>query len=205
MKNVLALDASTGHWYMNWVVTPGPAGNDASAPPFGGGLIFDPSIDSKILIFSCYKIEYTRSEANGWIKANVTGPYGRALLTIELQERGSWDFGDVEWRNIMIEANTTDVEWCIKYVSARKLRTRLKLTSARGPSLVDAGSPFTFTYTTPTASVLGTSTVCYIAQLVFHQPELVSTAPNVTHDGQGNGTVRRSAWSESSRVRRSSR
>lgn len=47
MKNVLALDASTGNWYMNWVVTPGPGGNNASAPPFGGGLIFDPTIDGR--------------------------------------------------------------------------------------------------------------------------------------------------------------
>lgn len=37
-----------------------------------------------------------------------------ALLTIELQQQGKWNFGPVEWRNILVEANTTDTEWCSK-------------------------------------------------------------------------------------------
>jgi len=39
-------------------------------------------------------------------------PFTSTLMTIELQERGKWNFGAVEWRNILVEANTTESKWC---------------------------------------------------------------------------------------------
>jgi hypothetical protein len=41
----------------------------------------------------------------------------QALMTIELQQLGTWDFGDVVWRNVMVQANTTDTKWCMQFVS----------------------------------------------------------------------------------------
>jgi len=38
----------------------------------------------------------------------------QALLTIELQDLGTWDFGSVLWTNVILEANTTDTAWCTK-------------------------------------------------------------------------------------------
>ena len=39
-------------------------------------------------------------------------PLTSTLMTIELQEQGKWNFGPVEWRNILVEVNTTETEWC---------------------------------------------------------------------------------------------
>ncbi|PMD24466.1 hypothetical protein NA56DRAFT_700102 [Hyaloscypha hepaticicola] len=90
VKNVFSLDIPSGKWYNNWVVTPGQQGNAAGQKPFGGGFVFDPAIDT---------------ETKG-------APYTNALLTIELQDLGTWDFGSVLWTNVILEANTTDTAWC---------------------------------------------------------------------------------------------
>ncbi|PMD51525.1 uncharacterized protein K444DRAFT_636809 [Hyaloscypha bicolor E] len=90
VKNVFTLDIPNGKWYNNWVVTPGEQGNAAGQQPFGGGFEFDPAFDT---------------ETKG-------APYTGALLTIELQELGTWDFGSVMWQNVILEANTTETKWC---------------------------------------------------------------------------------------------
>jgi hypothetical protein len=36
----------------------------------------------------------------------------QALLIIEIQDAATWDFGPVEWRNILVVANTTSTDWC---------------------------------------------------------------------------------------------
>ena len=62
VKNVFSLDLQTMKWYNNWVVTPGPQGNAAGQVPFGGGFVFDPSIDS-----SCPLLSQKLRRLNGWM------------------------------------------------------------------------------------------------------------------------------------------
>jgi hypothetical protein len=47
------------------------------------------------------------------IKA-AQGSYTTAVLAIELQGGSTWDFGEVEWKNVIVEAATTDTDWCLK-------------------------------------------------------------------------------------------
>jgi hypothetical protein len=39
----------------------------------------------------------------------------QAVLTIELQEDATWDFGSVTFTDITIEATTTNTLWCTEY------------------------------------------------------------------------------------------
>jgi hypothetical protein len=131
VKNVFSLDIPTGKWYNNWVVTPGQQGNAAGQKPFGGGFVFDPAVDSESPFRSSHdKACWFQSiaETKGapytnvsplrtsiWNVVNVlTNDSKQALLTIELQDLGTWDFGSVLWTNVILEANTTDTAWCTK-------------------------------------------------------------------------------------------
>jgi len=133
----------------------------------------------------------------------------QALMTIELQQLGTWDFGDVVWRNIMVQANTTDAKWCMQFVSPLCLlhsQCKTKLTNTRGPQDVNDAA-FNYTFTPPTVTTLENTTICYIAQLTFHQPSLgpiIGTQLNSTvGNASWNGTVGPAVWTNSSRARRS--
>jgi hypothetical protein len=36
----------------------------------------------------------------------------QVILAIEVQDSATWDWGAVEWRDILIVAETTDTSWC---------------------------------------------------------------------------------------------
>jgi hypothetical protein len=38
------------------------------------------------------------------------------MFTIELRGSGTWDWGEVVWQDIYIQALTTDSDWCTQYV-----------------------------------------------------------------------------------------
>ena len=50
VTNIFALDAPTGKWYDNYLVTPSRAGSEAGAVPYGGGFTFDPKMDCECLL-----------------------------------------------------------------------------------------------------------------------------------------------------------
>ncbi|KAE9378733.1 hypothetical protein N431DRAFT_460066 [Stipitochalara longipes BDJ] len=90
----------------------------------------------------------------------------QALFVIELQGSGAvWNFGSLTFTNIIITADTTSTAWC--------------------NSPAKSGS-FTYTMTTPVATVVNGQVDCYIAELVFVAP----TGSSVQLGGAPfNGTV----------------
>ncbi|TVY37775.1 hypothetical protein LOCC1_G006242 [Lachnellula occidentalis] len=79
----------------------------------------------------------------------VPKPYDNPILAIELQGLGTWDFGRVQWRNILMEANTTDTDWCTK---------------------VTTDNPMKLILTPPVVRTHGSVTTCYISQITFDSP-----------------------------------
>lgn len=102
---------ATGNWTVSWSISPGEAANAAGQLPSVGNLDFDPTIDGESSFSHAMK---TKARLNFFFVAVTKGaPFKHALMTIELQSNGTWDFGDVEWRGIMIEAETADQTWCL--------------------------------------------------------------------------------------------
>ncbi|KAH8753726.1 hypothetical protein F5882DRAFT_385624 [Hyaloscypha sp. PMI_1271] len=94
VKSVFAIDNLTGKWHDGWSVARGQQGHVAKQVPFSGNMTFDPSIAT--------------------VPDRV--PYTMAVLTIELQEEATWDFGSVTFTDITIEATTTtNTLWCTEY------------------------------------------------------------------------------------------
>ncbi|KAG9239090.1 hypothetical protein BJ875DRAFT_436897 [Amylocarpus encephaloides] len=71
-------------WTDSWSLQPGPAGSAAGQTPQSGST--------------------SQNFAD-------RGALIRALLAIELQQNGQWDFGTVQWNNIAVTASTT-AGWC---------------------------------------------------------------------------------------------
>jgi hypothetical protein len=49
VTTIFALERSTGNWSDTWSLTPGGIERGAGAVPFGGGVIFDHSVDREFL------------------------------------------------------------------------------------------------------------------------------------------------------------
>ncbi|KAH7327046.1 hypothetical protein BKA65DRAFT_554606 [Rhexocercosporidium sp. MPI-PUGE-AT-0058] len=130
LHNTYQWNPETKDWYQNWVVQPGELGHASGVEPLGGGLVIDGHFDTK----------YTEQK---W------PPLVKAILSIELQGEGKWDFGIVEWRNIIIEAQTRETDWCT--------------------GIPDKKDDFRMQRTQPMATVNGNtnSTTCYIAYITF--------------------------------------
>ncbi|CZT44765.1 uncharacterized protein RSE6_04986 [Rhynchosporium secalis] len=136
LQNTYQWNSETKDWYQNWVVQPGKQGHRGGVEPLGGGLITDGHFDTK----------YTEEK---W------PPMVKALLDIEVQGEGKWDFGPVEWRNVLVEAQTKETSWCTEIPSKK--------------------NNFRMTRTQPIATVNRntTSTTCYVAFITFLGDELV--------------------------------
>ncbi|KAE9366711.1 hypothetical protein N431DRAFT_445415 [Stipitochalara longipes BDJ] len=134
----------TSNWFINWIVEPAAASSKAGMMPWGDGLMFDQSFDKT------------------WV-ANGSPHFQTAELYIEIQQRATWDWGAVEWMNILVEAETTKTAWCTGIASFSK-------------SEVDnAGSPngdkfFNGTRSEPIATTIGNLMTCYIANLMYLGP-----------------------------------
>ncbi|KAH6672282.1 hypothetical protein B0J14DRAFT_593268 [Halenospora varia] len=113
-------------WLDSYVLRPGEEGAKAGSQGFTGGLTFDPVI------------------APGKGK-----PYDRAILALEFQEKGTWNFGPVIWKNVLVVALTNETKWCTGFASTDNLRWQ-----ASAPAVhTDEGV-----------------TTCFIAQVVFSNP-----------------------------------
>ncbi|CAG8977802.1 hypothetical protein HYALB_00010887, partial [Hymenoscyphus albidus] len=76
------------------------------------------------------------------------GTYTHAILAIELQELGKWDWGPFTWRNVIVQARTKETTWCTKFLS----------------------SDLKFHTSPPVATTDGELTICYIGTVVFEGP-----------------------------------
>ncbi|KAG4416194.1 hypothetical protein IFR04_010651 [Cadophora malorum] len=128
--NTYQWNPETKDWYQDWLVEPGKLSHAGGVAHFGGGLVADGHFDTK----------YTE---NKW------PPGVKATLSIELQDGGKWDFGTVEWRNIIIEAQTTETDWCA--------------------NIPEDNNNFRMQRTRPIATINGNtnSSTCYIAYITF--------------------------------------
>ncbi|PMD19278.1 hypothetical protein NA56DRAFT_705865 [Hyaloscypha hepaticicola] len=124
INSTFALDDSTGISNDEWDVTRGQQGKAAGQGPFSGSLLFDPTTAT---VFDAV-------------------PYTMAILTIELQEEATWDFGSATWTDITIEAVTTDTSCPTSFSS-------LKWPASQG-----------------IASTSGGKTSCYYAKIVLEGP-----------------------------------
>ena len=91
LLNRIAQNSSSGEWIMSWWLKPGDAGAAARETPFAGSLVFDPKF-------------YPAKD-----------PFQTAFLVIEVNQTSYWDFGEVAWEDILIEANTTETSWCVAF------------------------------------------------------------------------------------------
>jgi hypothetical protein len=130
ITNTYVWDIPHNKWLDNWALKPGEEGSKAGLSTFHGGFTFDQATAMK--------------EQGG-----VAKPYDHPLLAIELQGIGTWGFGPVMWRNILIEANTTEPDWCAKIKTPDSMHLQMT------PSV---------------ASTEGTVTSCYIARINFIAP-----------------------------------
>ncbi|TVY28010.1 hypothetical protein LHYA1_G005177 [Lachnellula hyalina] len=131
LTNSYIWDMAHNKWLDTWALTPGPEGSKAGLAAFQGGLTFDQTTASK--------------EQSGL----VPKPYDQPVLAIELQGHGTWDFGAVTWRNIIMEANTTETDWC---------------------TMVTTDNPMKLTTSPPVVRTEGNVTTCYISQMTFESP-----------------------------------
>ncbi|TVY75866.1 hypothetical protein LSUE1_G006078 [Lachnellula suecica] len=136
ITNTYLWDIGNDKWLNNWVLTPGAEGHKAGEKAFHGGLTFD---QATAFVDQPNKTAKTTAR-----------PYNDAVFAIELQGLGTWDFGPVEWKNILIVANTTDSEWCTK---------------------IQTADPLNYSVTPPYASTSGNLTTCYIASMTFISPK----------------------------------
>ncbi|KAE8449422.1 hypothetical protein EG329_008030 [Mollisiaceae sp. DMI_Dod_QoI] len=125
------------NWFDNWLLQPGEKGHAAGETPTGGGLITDGHFDT------AYKNSHY-------------SPFKQALIMIELQRQGVWDWGQIIWSNIVIEAQTTSTDWCAG-----------NWEGWRGPD-----NKFEWNNTEPVATYNAqlNTTTCYIAEIVFISP-----------------------------------
>ncbi|KAH7327047.1 hypothetical protein BKA65DRAFT_480765 [Rhexocercosporidium sp. MPI-PUGE-AT-0058] len=114
----------------NWLVQPGPAGNGSGIHPNGGCFTTGGGIDNTYVV-------------------NGRPPMDQAILAIQTPPPGSWDFGVVKWKNIMVEAETITTEWCTR--------------------LPDGNGQFNWTSSDPVAAVdpERNTTTCYFASFTF--------------------------------------
>ncbi|RDW68319.1 hypothetical protein BP5796_08976 [Coleophoma crateriformis] len=73
----------------------------------------------------------------------------QAVFAIELQNSAAWDFGAVVWSDITITANTTDTTWCTS---------------------PETFGSFQYSMSSPVATVSGSSSTCFVANLIFESP-----------------------------------
>ncbi|TVY86164.1 hypothetical protein LAWI1_G008362 [Lachnellula willkommii] len=132
LTNSYIWDTPNNKWLDTWTLTPGAEGSKAGLDAFHGGLTFDQTTASR---------EQT--------PAIVPKAYDNPVLAIELQGLGTWDFGAVQWRNIIMEANTTDTDWCTK---------------------VNTDNPMKMITSPPVVRTEGNVTTCYISKLTFDSP-----------------------------------
>ena len=87
-------------WTDSWSLQPGPAGSAAGQTPQSGSTSQNFGKSSPFPL-----IDHAKAVAAD------RGALIRALLAIELQQNGLWDFGTVQWNNIAVTASTT-AGWC---------------------------------------------------------------------------------------------
>ncbi|KAF8850318.1 hypothetical protein BDZ45DRAFT_751865 [Acephala macrosclerotiorum] len=93
VTNTFTLNENTLKWYNTYTITPGAVGNTAGQKIYSNGFDFDPN---------------TVAADN----TTLGEQYTAALMTIELQGNGNWNWGAVEWRDILHRSNTTETSWC---------------------------------------------------------------------------------------------
>ena len=128
LTNTFVWDVPQNKWLDNWVLTPGEEGSKAGQKAFQGGLTFDQAI----------ALEKAQNK--------IARPYDTPEFAIELQGLGTWDFGPVTWKNILIEANTTETDWCTKIKTPSNMHIQ---------------------NTAPVVTSAGTVTSCYIGNITF--------------------------------------
>jgi hypothetical protein len=133
ITNIYLWDIPADKWLDSWAVTPGTEGSQAGEKAFHGGLTFDQK--------SVFKPDNAQKL--------TPRAYDTAVLAIELQGLGTWDFGPVHWRNIVIEASTTETEWCMGFVGSGNLDWEAS---------------------TPRVNTEGSVTTCYVASFIFKAP-----------------------------------
>ncbi|KAF8850319.1 hypothetical protein BDZ45DRAFT_696855 [Acephala macrosclerotiorum] len=133
LTNTFTLNQFTNIWYNNWINIPRSAGTEAGEVAYSGGIVFDPKN---------YDDDNT---TNGEI-------FTSAIFAIELQRAGKWDFGQLSWRDIILEIDTRDTTWCTK-----------------GPYLNGGGS-FKFNFSPPVVAVVDNVVRCYIAEMNYVSP-----------------------------------
>jgi len=125
IHNVFSLDTSSGVWTDTWTLTPGSTG------------------------ISKGETDQSFSQTNTF---SGDGVLDWALLAIEVEDGGTWDFGQVQFENVIITAETTSTSWC----------TTPEASSTEGS--------FSFSASTPSSSVSGSSTTCTYGSVIFEQP-----------------------------------
>ena len=134
-----------GGWWANWTIAPGKNSPDG-------------------------KSQFMRHHSTGFSRKNDAGvqvdvgKFTNALLSVELHDNATWDFGPVNWTDIEITIETKDTEWC-----------------TRGPVVAGPAFPFQVAPGKLLPSVGGgNSTTCSFEYAIMSPPGNNSTgsAPN---------------------------
>ncbi|KAE8449416.1 hypothetical protein EG329_008024 [Mollisiaceae sp. DMI_Dod_QoI] len=135
VTNTFALDKDTGKWNDTYIVRPSKASYASGEKFLSYGVSFDQN-----------------AIAND--RTTIGDHFTMAIMTIELQGNGTWNWGPVEWRDILLQINTTDTNWC-----------------TTGPTL-NGGQKFTYQFSKPQISAANNTTSCYIANMTFVSPKV---------------------------------
>ncbi|KAG9237087.1 hypothetical protein BJ875DRAFT_370716 [Amylocarpus encephaloides] len=125
LTSIYVWDIPHNKYLDSWTLVTANAGKDAGAKGFTGGVVYDQKI------------------------AGGGEPYNQAILAVELQGLGEWDFGSFTWRNIIVMARTKETKWCTKLNTTNNFKFRTSM---------------------PVATTEGELTTCYIATVVFKSP-----------------------------------
>ncbi|KAH8601834.1 hypothetical protein B0O99DRAFT_589008 [Bisporella sp. PMI_857] len=149
LQNVVTNLGTTGEWYHKPFYCCDPAknlqGNQKVWP--GDRLTSIFGLDDEKLRWS--DIWYSSPGEEARISLAPIRQYTFALLVLELQKGAKWDFGPIGWRDIIIQANTTRTEWCLRPNSS--------------------GSNVRMLYSPPVVTSNAGSTLCRIAELTIER------------------------------------
>ncbi|KUJ07857.1 uncharacterized protein LY89DRAFT_742623 [Mollisia scopiformis] len=93
VTSIFTKNTTSGIWTDSTIITRGSIGTAAGFPPFQGSFTFDPS------------------------QYGTHNEYTMALVDVEIHNNGTWNYGTVSFQNLIIESQTIETDWCLKFVS----------------------------------------------------------------------------------------
>lgn len=129
ITSIFTKNTTTGIWTDSVIIVRGSISKKAGLEPFQGSFTFDPAdgfgTPPPPLYLTLFFLPPHFYFVPGWgegcvlkcselIKIGIHNEYTMALVDVEIHNSGPWNYGEVEFSNLIIESQTMGTEWCTK-------------------------------------------------------------------------------------------